>query len=115
MNRENFRFPAAFAFLAGVFALIAPVISGFSADGLALLPQAALYLIFGYLLILGRRILGWLGFFVLFAALIWALTWIWAPSPVPSWVFLGVFGCNALAVLGLFVGLWRAPPVAEEV
>ena len=114
MNRtENFRFAAAFAGLSGVLHVMAPVVSGFAPDSWMLVPFGAVFLLIAYGLVLGRRWLAWIAFFWLFAGVIGALAQIWTPGPVPGWLFASICAVNVLAVLGLFLALWRSPVAPE--
>lgn len=111
--KENFRFAAAFAGLSGVLHLLAPVLSGFASEAWIVVPFGVIYLILAYGLFMGWRWLAWLAFFWSFAGIAGAISQMWTPGAVPAWLFQAIFVANALMVVGLFGGLWRAPPSPE--
>lgn len=116
MNQnENFRFAAAFAGLSGLLHLIAPVVSGFASESWILVAFGAVFFVIVYGLSQGWRWLAWIAFFWVFVGVIGALLRIWTPGPVPGWLFLAILIANVLALLGLFLALWRSPPSSPEV
>jgi hypothetical protein len=113
ISRENFRFAAAFAALSGVLHIAAPVVSGFASEAWLVVPFGVIYLILAYGLFMGWRWLAWLAFFWSFAGVAGAISQIWTQGVLPGWLFQAILAANVLAVLGLFVALWRAPPPRE--
>ncbi|MEL7297823.1 MAG: hypothetical protein AAGJ86_09175 [Pseudomonadota bacterium] len=92
--------------------LIGAVISGFTGEGLILLPVVVLYVVFAALLQRGLR---WLGYFVFLCMWIGAIgSWIASGSAiaVPVWVYIAISVCDVLAAISLFVVLWRNPAQA---
>ena len=89
--------------------LVGAVTSGFTVEGLILLPVVTLYIVFAYFL---RRSVRWLAYFVFLCMWIGAIgSWIASGSAVsvPVWIYYGISVCDGLAAVSLLLALWRDP------
>ena len=108
--RGPYRIGALFVFLSAALHILTPVVGGLTTDALALIPVGLIYALIGYGLLRGMRWLAYVTFFLLFILGTYAITLIWAASPVPSWWTAAIVIADFLAVAGLFVALWRPAP-----
>ena len=108
--RGPYRNGALFLLISAILHLIAPIVSGFSGDGLMLAAVGVFYLVATWGLLRGMRWLAYVMFIVLMVGSIAALTGIWALGPVPGWVYAGIVIANWIAVVMLFIALWRPAP-----
>lgn len=105
-----YRVGATFVGVSALLHLIARVFGGAAPVSLALFAIGLVYVAMAYGLFQGWRWLAYLTFLVMMGGSIAALTQIWALGPVPGWIYAGIVGANWLAVLALFVPLWRSRP-----
>jgi len=113
--RSPYRTGALFVLISAALHFLAPTISQLSSDGMLLLPFGILYGAMAWGLMRNWRWLAYVSFLTMLIGTSAALTGIWAASPVPSWVYLGIVIANFLAALSLFVALWRPRPTAPSV
>ncbi len=101
---------AALIFISALLHFVALVLSGFSGIGLTLGVAGLIYVVFAYGLAKGLRWLAYVAFVVVFIGLSAALSNIYASGPVPGWVFAAIAVADLLAVIVLFIALWRPAP-----
>ena len=104
-----FRGAIPFVLLSAILHLIAPILSLFAGLGPMLAVIGLVYLAFAYGLSHGMRWLAYIVFVVMFVGLSAAISNIWANGPVPGWLFVGFVFTNSLAILALFLALWKSP------
>jgi len=92
--------------LSAILHLIGSVMSGFSAEGLNLLPFALIYGVLAWLVWKNKRWATWLAFlFTLFFG-IFGLAGYLSPDTIPAWVSLGIWITDWIAAICLFFVLW---------
>ena len=111
-TKGTIRWAGVFTAASALFHLLGTGLSGFAADGLALLPAGVLYAGLAYGLFRGQRWVAHITFIVLLIGTSFAVSGIWATGGVPSWVYTAIAAANLLAVAALFVTLWRSPKPA---
>lgn len=100
--------------LAGYFILLSAALhvlgvafAGFVSGSLFLLGPAALYVLLYAGLVRDMMWVAWIAFVAMLGGPIGALSELYAGSPVPSWVFGGIFGADLCAAVLLFGAIWR--------
>jgi hypothetical protein len=104
------RWAANFVALSAGLHILALLLSGFSTEGMALLPVGIVYAGFAYGLLQGWRWLGYVVFIALLIATIIAISNIWALGDVPGWLYTGIVAANLATVVCLFAALWKSVP-----
>ncbi len=103
------------AFFIGISAALhfVTLIFGFEAPVPMMQAIGVFYLVVMWGLMQGWRWLAYLSFFMLAIGGIAALGSSFGVSVVPPWLFLAIFVVDWLAVIALFLALWRSRPAAE--
>jgi len=113
--RSPYRIGAVFLAISAVLHLISPIFAGFSGQAPMLFLIGLVYLAATWGLMQNWRWLAYVMLFVLMIGSIASVTQIWALAAVPGWIYAGIFIANWLAVLTLFLALWRpARPVTAS-
>lgn len=107
-----FRIGALFVALSGIVHILALLVSGFASESFVLVPVGVFYIALAYGLLQGWRWLAYLVFVLMMIGSVLAISSAWTTPNVPTWVHLSIFVLDWLAVLALFVALWRSRPVA---
>ncbi|MEJ6403254.1 hypothetical protein [Yoonia sp. 2307UL14-13] len=98
---------AFFVLISALLHLAALVFGGFSTDAIGLGVAGVVYLIIVAGLTRNMRWLAWITFFLVGIGGSVALSYVWADTTVPTWIFIGIVVADWLAALGLFVALWK--------
>lgn len=102
-----------FMLLAGALYLLAPVLSGFTSEGLSLIPFGIIFLALGYLLNRKYRWLAWITFFVALSGGIIAIDAALGMPDIPGWLYGLIALVDWIAALMLFGFLWHAKPATD--
>lgn len=94
-------------FIAALFHLSAPLLSGFVSESLPQLVFVVLYIVLGLLVLKNKRWAMWLGFFLMLFGGIAGMAGYLGGSVAPDWASLGIWVANWAAAICLFVVLWR--------
>jgi len=103
--------------LAGYFILFSVALhvagvalAGFASGSLFLLGPAIFYVLLFAGLSRGMMWVAWIAFIAMLVGAMGALSELYAVSPVPDWVFAGIFGADICAAVLLFGAIWRGHP-----
>ena len=99
-----------FMLLAGALYFLALVLTGFTFEGLSLIPFGITFLALGYLLSRKFRWLAWITFFVALFGGIVAIGAAMGMPDVLAWLYGFIAIVDWVAALMLFGFLWRAKP-----
>lgn len=96
-----------FVLISAALHVLPAVLTGFAAEGVTLLAPAVVFVLLA--LGLRRGIFGaaWLSFLVMLVGLASAVSALYTPSAVPSWVFSAILAANLCAAATLFMAIWR--------
>ena len=108
------RWGAVFIAVSAALHVLALVVGNFSSEALALLPVGIIYAGIAYGLLRGWRWLAYIAFIVVFFAMSIAISNIWAYGDVPGWLYAGIAIADGLAIVALFVALWKSPEMAAS-
>ncbi len=99
---------AFFVLISALLHLLALVLGRFSDDAIlmGIVGVGLLVIVAG--LTRNIRWLAWLSFFVMGIGGSVALSYLWAETTVPTWLFATIMSADWLAALGLLAGLWRS-------
>ncbi len=109
-NSSALRLAAIALIVSAAFHLIAPIFGGIVSQTLQLFFVGIVYLLGALGLLRGWRWLGYVMFLILIVGMAVSLYTSFAPAPLPRWLYLGIFGADLVAWLGLFVYLWKNNP-----
>lgn len=98
--------------LSAILHFLAPLVSGFSSEGLMLVPFGIAYAVIAYFVAPNRRWLAWISFLILMFTGIAALSGFMGTSDVPSWNYFLILMANWSAATLLFIYLWLDKPKA---
>lgn len=108
--RGPYRIAALCVLISAVLHLIAPLLGGFSDWALRLFPIGFLYLAIAIGLFRGWRWLAYVTLWILMIGGSIALSFVWADTNVPGWLFGAIAFVDLLGVLALFAALWKPNP-----
>ena len=108
-----FRAAILFLGLSAVLHSLAPFLSGFHPDGIALAMTLPVFVVMLWGLSQDWRWFAYLCFFIAAIGGIVALSFIWSTNPVPSLIYIAILIADWLAAAALFRALWRSAPVVE--
>ena len=111
MSSRIMQVAAGFIGLSAVLHIVAPVLSGFSSESLLLLPFALVYGFLAWQIWGGKRWAAWLGFSLMLFGGIAGMAGYLSPDTIPGWVSLLIWATAWLAVICLFIVLWRDRPL----
>ncbi|MEM6595161.1 MAG: hypothetical protein AAF672_10240 [Pseudomonadota bacterium] len=112
--RGPYRGGALFVGVSGLLHFVAPLVAGFAADTLFLIPVGALYLLIAYVLLRGWRLMAYVAFLLMMLGSCFAIASIWTPPAAFGWAMAGIAVADWLAAVALFVALWRNKSVVAE-
>ena len=92
--------------LSGLLHIVAPFVSGFSSEGLTLVPFGLAWLLIALGLLRGMRWLAWVAFFAAISLGIVAMSSAFGFSDVPGWLYGTIAVADGLAAVTLFGHLW---------
>lgn len=99
--------------LSALLHIVAPVAGGFEASTFGMVPVGLFYLALAYGLSRGWRGLAYLTFLIMGFGIAAAISGAYSTSPIPSWLFGAIGVADAVAMVLLFVALWRDPSPKE--
>ncbi len=108
----TYRTAAMFTGFSGIVHLVAPLVSGLTTDATLLLVAGIVYLLAAFGLSRRLRWLALLVFPVLLFATLFDFAWSFNGTTVPAWIYAAIAASNTLALIVLFILLWRPKTIS---
>ena len=107
---KSLSFAVIFVLVSAALHVIAPLLSGFSSEGLFLVPFGLLYGLIAMGLMRNMRWLAWVTFFILMFGGIFAMASAMSAITVPSWIYSFIAAADWAGAACLFGYLWNPKP-----